>query len=311
MQNTGESFGGNMENELIIMVGAPGSGKDTVIKENYFENYEVISSDEIRKELYGFEDQTHNKEVFETMRLRTIGAGRSGKNVIYNATNLNRKRRVNLASEMKKYFKKMKLCVVICSIPELFRRNETREERHLPKEKLMDLLKGFQVPTDKEFPYGEIEYYNTSPDTNITALSYLYKLNSYDQHNPHHNETLGLHIQRVALACMSNPKAFIAALYHDLGKPFVRTKDEQGYYHYIGHEGISTYLYIADLMNSINEEVENDLDIALMIEFHDYVFSFDGNFERMKEKMNNKFKGLDEEFWNGMKLLIEADRLRG
>ena len=97
-----------MNNTLTIMVGLPASGKDFFIKNN-IDNALILSSDVLRVELYGYEDQTHNKEVFEEMNRRTRNAGKENKNVIYNATNINRGRRVTLAQEMQKYFKCAKL----------------------------------------------------------------------------------------------------------------------------------------------------------------------------------------------------------
>ena len=55
-----------------IMIGIPGSGKSNYAKKCLInDNTEYLSSDGIRIELYGFEDQTHNDVVFETMKKRT------------------------------------------------------------------------------------------------------------------------------------------------------------------------------------------------------------------------------------------------
>ena len=79
---------------LNIMIGFPGSGKSSYAKKYLLTNNSVyLSSDDIRIELYGFEDQTHNDVVFETMKKRTLNALRDGKDVIYDATNLSKKRR--------------------------------------------------------------------------------------------------------------------------------------------------------------------------------------------------------------------------
>ena len=65
--------GDAMNNTLTIMVGLPASGKDFFIKNN-IDNALILSSDNLRVELYGYEDQTHNKEVFEEMNRRTRNA---------------------------------------------------------------------------------------------------------------------------------------------------------------------------------------------------------------------------------------------
>ena len=88
---------------LNIMIGIPGSGKSNYAKKCLLTNNSVyLSSDDIRVELYGFEDQTHNDVVFETMKKRTLNALKEGKDVIYDATNLNKKRRSGIISEARK-----------------------------------------------------------------------------------------------------------------------------------------------------------------------------------------------------------------
>ena len=61
--------------ELVLVIGLPGSGKSTWIKEKYdyarlFQGDTVIiSSDEMRKKLFKDEnDQTHNEELFNYIK---------------------------------------------------------------------------------------------------------------------------------------------------------------------------------------------------------------------------------------------------
>ena len=72
------------------MVGLPYSGKSYFVNKYKAENDEYISSDDIRKELYGDEsDQTNPNKVFEIMYKRTCKALSENKSVWYDATNLN------------------------------------------------------------------------------------------------------------------------------------------------------------------------------------------------------------------------------
>ncbi len=294
--------------KLTIMIGAPGSGKDTYIKE-HIKDAIILSSDEIRVELYGYEDQTHNAEIFAEMNRRTKEAGKAGLHVVYNATNLNRGRRVGLCNDMKKYFDKIEVVACICPIDIILKRNIERTERHLPEDKLRQMIKSIQLPVPYEYSYDSIIYYPTgkSDKTEISELENLY---GYEQHNRYHSENLGKHIQRVSDACMSSENAYLAAKYHDLGKPFCKSVDEEGYYHFIGHPNVSAYMYITDLMGYGDSLYKNDLDIMFMIEVHDYIFSFGMDFDKMKQKMNNKYNGIKEQFWKDLKMLIDADRLR-
>lgn len=292
-----------MNNTLTIIVGLPASGKDFFIKNN-IDNALILSSDDLRVELYGYEDQTHNKEVFEEMDRRTRNAGKEDKNVIYNATNINRGRRVALAQEMQKYFKYIKVVVCVCSIKTLLYRNKTREERHLPEDKLKQMIKSFQIPTLYEYHYDDIEYVWTESNRQGFERDKIALLMNYDQHNRHHSENLGIHILRTANYCKENDKAYKAAVYHDLGKPFCKTTDEEGFNHFIGHPNVGAYLYLTDTVGRGFE-----VDVAMLIEFHDYIFNFQ-DFESMKKKLENKYPSLKEDFFEALKLLTEGDRLR-
>ena len=59
--------------KLNIMIGIPGSGKTKYAKtELLTDNTVYLSSDDIRVDMFGFEDQTHNAEVFERMKRETL-----------------------------------------------------------------------------------------------------------------------------------------------------------------------------------------------------------------------------------------------
>lgn len=295
--------------KLTIMVGIAGSGKDTYIKK-HIKDAIVLSSDELRVKLYGYEDQTHNAEVFTEMNRQAKEAGKAGSNIVYNATNLNRGRRVGLCNDMKKYFNTIEVIVCICSIETLLERNITRKERHLPEDKLRQMIKSIQLPTYYEYPYDKITYVATDTPSK-SYLEKLDELDKYEQHNKYHSEPLGIHTKRVAEACKHDLKAYTAGLYHDLGKPFCKTVDEEGYYHFISHPTVSAYMYIVDMLYTYDsDEVTDKFDIMLMIEFHDYIFSFYGDFDRMKNKLKSKYKDLDENFFKSLEILTKADRLR-
>ena len=84
--------------KMIVLVGLPGSGKTTWAKQYVEKNLNTVhlSSDELRIELFGFEDQTKNHLLFRELNKRTVEALNDNKDVIYDATNLNRKKRIHL-----------------------------------------------------------------------------------------------------------------------------------------------------------------------------------------------------------------------
>ena len=66
-----------------MLVGLSGSGKSSY---NFEEEVVKISSDALRAELYGDEnDQTHNAEVFNELHKRVILNLKNGKNVVYDS----------------------------------------------------------------------------------------------------------------------------------------------------------------------------------------------------------------------------------
>ena len=84
--------------KLILLVGVPGSGKTTYAKRLVREtpNTTHVSSDAIRKELYGDESVQQNPRiVFEVMHKRTIEFLKAGANVVFDATNLTKRDRAH------------------------------------------------------------------------------------------------------------------------------------------------------------------------------------------------------------------------
>lgn len=85
-----------------MLIGPPGSGKSTWAK-NYVQKMQteepghrfvILSSDEIRKELWGSDtDQRNPAAVFELLNKRAYSALSSATSVIYDATNINKKNR--------------------------------------------------------------------------------------------------------------------------------------------------------------------------------------------------------------------------
>lgn len=89
-------------NKLFMLVGLPASGKTTCGKRlAEVEDALIVSSDEIRKELLGdVNDQTKNEQVFKEVENRIIN-GLKERNVIYDATNINYKRRMAFLQKIK------------------------------------------------------------------------------------------------------------------------------------------------------------------------------------------------------------------
>ena len=96
----------NTKNVLIVLKGLPASGKSTyaqILEESG--TFERVCLDTIREELYGDESiQGDGKKVFEIAQTRMRLIGMRGGNCVYDATNLNRDRRIKLIEDMRNYF---------------------------------------------------------------------------------------------------------------------------------------------------------------------------------------------------------------
>lgn len=252
---------------LNIMIGIPGSGKSNYAKKCLTnDNTEYLSSDDIRIELYGFEDQTHNDVVFETMKKRTLNALRDGKDVVYDATNLSKKRRSGIISETRKLDAQINAYLCCTPINIILERNITRAERQLPWDKLVKMIQSIEPPMYYE-GFDNIYLIDGGMYNDVYDYNFLIKeCSGYNQDNPHHYETLEEHIKAVTKKAESlgekltlrNDAEILrqAARCHDFGKLYTKSfNDKKGYYVYYGHDKVSTYLYLCHIrkQNSIDE----------------------------------------------------------
>ena len=254
---------------LNIMIGFPGSGKSSYARKYLLTNKAVyLSSDQIRVDMYGFEDQTHNSEVFERMKKETILALQNGFDVIYDATNLVRKRRGALIKDIKSKTQNIEINAYLCCTPIniVLERNMTRTERHLPWDKLVQMIQSIEPPMYYE-GFDNIYLIDGGMYNDVYDYNFLIKeCSGYNQDNPHHYETLEEHIKAVAkkaeslgekLALRNDAEILRqAARYHDFGKLYTKSfNDKKGYYVYYGHDKVSTYLYLCHIrkQNLIDE----------------------------------------------------------
>ena len=132
---------------LNIMIGFPGSGKSSYAKKYLLTNNSVyLSSDDIRIELYGFEDQTHNTEVFERMKRETLMALQNDFDVVYDATNLSKKRRSDIIKSAKMCDAEVNAYLCCTPINIILERNITRQERQIPWDKLIQMIQSIEPP---------------------------------------------------------------------------------------------------------------------------------------------------------------------
>ena len=95
------------KNVLIVLGGLPASGKSTYAEmlQEINPTFQRVCPDLIRKAFYGDENiQGDGKRIFATAFHDMREYGCIGANVIFDATNIDRKRRTELVAEMRPYF---------------------------------------------------------------------------------------------------------------------------------------------------------------------------------------------------------------
>ncbi|MDE6619611.1 MAG: HD domain-containing protein [Lachnospiraceae bacterium] len=89
------------------------------------------------------------------------------------------------------------------------------------------------------------------------------------QHNPHHQYTVGEHLMQSLLHTRADKSLRLAALLHDIGKPSVKTTDEEGIDHFHGHVEVSERMAL-DILKRLKFDNDTIDKVQKYVRFHDY-----------------------------------------
>lgn len=263
---------------LYMLIGLPGSGKSFYAKSLSEETGAIIhSSDAIREELLGSEeDQSESPKVFELLHCRVKKDLDDGRDVIYDATNINSKRRRAFLQELIKYDCKKIAIFIATPYEKCLERNNTRN-RKVPEHVIKRMYMSFNVPCTQEgFDEVRVIY---PEDMDFAPMSdIIHKYYKMSQDNPHHTLGIGEHMHKASEIFLMNyleetswkinSILYAATLMHDIGKPFTKTfVDSKGettsIAHYYNHNNVGAYdIFFV----SIPEEIK--IDVALLIQYH-------------------------------------------
>lgn len=255
--------------KLILMAGIAGSGKSRWAKElAKKERAIIVSTDEIRQTLFGDEGkQKKTSHVFYEVYSRIENELSKGNNVILDATNIDRDKRINVLSKFKNVQKDCYYLDVPYSI--CLERNQSRKRR-VPGIYMEKMRKNFHFPIHGEgfdhvyllhekMPYSItkkifVDLVQSEPSYDelflgLREIPLFQDMVGFQQENPHHQHTLCKHTYHV----FDYVNAFyneedklllqVIALFHDTGKPFCKTyKPVKGHYSYYGHEYVSAQI---------------------------------------------------------------------
>lgn len=299
--------------KFIMMCGLVGSGKSTKAQELVVEyDATIFSSDALRAEWYGDEAiQGDNTKLFTELHRRIKDCLRAGNSAIYDATNIDYKRRMSFLAELKN-IPCEKICVVVATpYEECLKRNAERK-RKVPEKVIKRMYRQFDIPWYYEgWDRIEVEYGEYENSLGL-CREWFESVYDYNQHNSHHSLTLGEHCRQTLRYIDNHAKPIVmstelrqAAIIHDCGKVFTKTftngkgeVTEQA--HYYNHERCGSYDSL------FYEKPCSHLYVAVLIRWHmqPYFWEKDNN-----EKSHNKYKKLwGEELYNDIMALHEADK---
>lgn len=300
---------------FYMMVGLPGSGKSWYAG-NKLLNAVVHSSDAIREEILGdVADQSNQQLVFQTLHDRVLSDLRAGRDVVYDATNIDYKRRMGFLQRVTAVNPQIwKVCVFMATpYDKCVERNKSRD-RTVPESVIDRMYRKIDIPMKAE-GWDEIVVEGVEPvDNGIEPL--LSRLSGLEHDNPHHEFTVGQHM----LAAyeyfdkhypnqVSNVVLERAVMLHDIGKEYTKVfcnakGEPTDIAHYYQHERVGAYqsfTYTADL------PLDGRLQVALLIRWHMAPFAVSKSDH--PSKTEKKFKDLlGEDIWNQVMVLNDCDR---
>lgn len=305
---------------LIVMVGIAGSGKSTIADNLLIKRGEeeikpiVLSSDKIRQQMkLNDENNAHNALLFEFIKSRAKDSISECKDVIVDATNLNKKRRAAMIAEFKKLnCEKICICVMTPFDECVKRNNERTNHVNVPYDKIKTMYMNWQPPHLHE-GFDKIIMHFSESTKEFNIYETFERLSKIDQENQHHEHTIGDH----CFAAASYQKAkgdtdknlIIATLMHDIGKEFTKTningKGELDINsHYYNHHCVGAYDSMMYL-NNLKMKQDDILEIANMIYFHMHPYMSWRDSQRSRRRVESM---IGQDMLNKIYKLNEADR---
>ena len=308
---------------MFMMVGLAGSGKSfvaetLVVKRNGdFVKPVIHSSDSLRSELFGDEnDQKHNGALFNELHRRIKDDLRNGRDVIYDATNIRKKRRRAFLQELKN-IKCHKVCFCVLTPYEVVLKQNNNRERKVSEDSIKRMYLSWSPPAiDEGFDNIILAYNYGNVNRDKFTLENFFEgdigANHIDQENSHHRSTIGEHCHEAAEYVKEHFPDDLslktAALLHDIGKVFTKSHlnsrgEIDAECHYYNHQNCGSYdsfLYM-DVLNIPHEE---RLHIANLIYYHMMPFVSWTYSKNAEYKVKNQ---VGEAFFNEIIKLHEAD----
>lgn len=300
---------------LKVICGIAGSGKSTIADQYRKLGYEVFSSNAIRGELWGDENEQKNPgAVFDLLHTRIAAALREGYDCVYDATNLNARRRegfLNFLENSNVDYQYAECIVVLCPY-ELALKRQTYRKRRVSGYVIESQIRQFQVPSFSE---------GWDAITLVCGGRYNYnifeKFGNTPHDNPNHSLSIEEHMRtslREASKMTSEQWILDAAAFHDIGKLYSKSfLDRDGNKtkeaHYYNHEYIGAYLYLLYMTSyeatyGLPIDLKKNarlLDTAFLIQHHMRHYVCD------ESSMKRFYKKIGTKMMKALKIVEQAD----
>ena len=312
---------------MYMMIGLPGSGKSVYAKLIYnqypSDAIAIHSSDDLREELYGdVNNQENNTDLFVELHKRIKTDLKNGKSVIYDATNISKKRRIAFLQELKN-IPCVKIAICMMTPFEKCLGFNSIRKRVVPENVIKKMYMNWCPPYYHEgFDYIFCKYYSDNIINHMTATNlskkrydigrFFEKIDNFNQDNEHHRLTLGEHCSEAYIYLLKNHAEKVlrvAGLLHDIGKVFTKTYlNAKGKYdgncHYYNHENVGAYDSMFFTENNYDFTNNERLYIANLIYYHMRPYLSWKQSEKAKKRDMNI---IGEKMFNDVVLLHNAD----
>lgn len=303
--------------KLFMLIGLPGSGKSTFARNRvkFYDDcnktkLEIVSSDDIREELYGTRScQKDPARVFEIAHERIINSLEQGLDVIFDATNITRKNRASLLKKIPAYTEKF---AQICWAPiSTCIERDLKREFSVKADVIWKMAYKFQMPFyDEGFDHICISY---PEDFNYKAYIEEDILNpsniNMSHDSPYHSFSIWEHCKKAKEYAINNKfSSFVvdAAMYHDIGKfftkSFINSKGEvTDRAHFYNHENVGAWLTLGVFNNSTVDN-ESIIFTAWLISQHMSIYA-------LRQSGKNKYLDhLPHTWYHDLYNLFECDQ---
>lgn len=273
---------------FMMMVGLPASGKsELALKLSSEYNAEIMSSDSVRIELFGKDykyNRDDNHKVFSTLHSKLENALKSGKNVIYDATNIKVKTRISFLNKING-IDCTKVCYYIATpFMTCLEHNCCRACGYVNDKDVKDMFYNLEIPYYYEGWDNIRIVWNDRPSHSVRSL-FKDPTSGLCNHTVScQNQKYNLGEMMIKAHDLANTEGMpkdvaLAALFCEIGYPYMNkffTEPEYRYWNRMSAQDSIMYTCISylgplRLVSDTRRVQKLCLDVAVLIQWRDFV----------------------------------------